>query len=94
MKTKIRDVSPTAALFRDTKTGLAWVENCSAGIAHSAHPNISASGSVRGMVSRGYWKREDRKVRVRGFVYNVSRVVSSDPLDEIARAECRCGGAH
>ena len=36
-------------LYRDDKSGLAWVEDGSTGLGHSAHPNISATGSVKGM---------------------------------------------
>ncbi|WP_301124034.1 hypothetical protein [Mycolicibacterium fortuitum] len=62
MKQLINQVKPHIALYTDPDTGLAWVENGAAGIAHSAHPNIDATGSVAGMKDRGYWGREDRTV--------------------------------
>lgn len=58
MKQKLQDVRPYATLYRDDRTGIAWVENGSTGLGHSAHPNIHASGSVRGMKSLGYWSKE------------------------------------
>lgn len=94
MSTFIRQIRENVTLHRDPKTGLAWVENGEAGIAHSCHPNISATGSVRGMRDRGYWAKDCEAVKCRGFIYNISVVVASDELDQIARDECRCGGTH
>lgn len=94
MKTKIKEVAPYIVLYRDTRTGIAWVENGTAGIGHSCHPNIDASGSVDGMKAQGYWSRGDKTVKSHGFIYNVSRVIVSDEYDELAREHCRCGGSH
>lgn len=94
MKEKIRDIRPYVALYRDTKTGLAWVENGTSGTGHSCHPNIDESGSVRGMIELGYWPRNARTVRSHGFIYHIDAVVTSDELDEIARENCGCGGKH
>ncbi|ATN89016.1 hypothetical protein [Acinetobacter baumannii] len=95
MKTKLMDVRPYVALYRDDRTGIAWVENGSLGIAHSAHPNIDASGSVRGMKDLGYWERDARAVRCRGFIYNIDTyVVSDNELDQLAAKHCQCGGKH
>jgi len=81
-------------LKRDTRTGIAWVENGSTGMGHSAHPNIHYTGSIRGMKARGAWGKKDRCVRSHGWIYNIDRCVTGDELDEIARKECRCGGVH
>jgi hypothetical protein len=93
-KTFIRQIAEYAELHRDPKTGIAWIENGSTGCGHSAHPNIDASGSVRGMKSRGYWSKDDRTVRSHGFIYNIDSLVISDEYDQIAASECRCGGIH
>lgn len=93
-KTFVRKISEYVELHRDPKTGIAWVENGHTGNGHSAHPNISSSGSVRGMKSRGYWKKGDKTVRSHGFIYNISKCSVSDHLDGIALANCRCGGNH
>lgn len=93
-KTFIRSVGEYKELHRDEKTGIAWVEDGSTGCGHSAHPNIDASGSVRGMKDRGYWSENARVVRSHGFIYNTDLLVVSDELDEIARQNCRCGGKH
>lgn len=82
--------NPHHRLFIDDATGIAWVEDTSAGISHSAHPNISATGSVRGMRDRGYWGRKDRVVRSHGWYYNIDHLVCSDPLDEVAARACQC----
>ena len=80
----IKQVSEYVTLFRDTRTGIAWVENGSTGNGHSAHPNIHASGSVAGMKKRGHWHQNARVVRCRGFIYNTDLCVIDDPggLDE------------
>lgn len=89
-KTFVREVSEYVELHRDPATGIAWVENGKTGLGHSAHPNIDASGSVKGMKSRGYWKPDARTVKSHGFIYNVDRLVVSDELDQLAADECRC----
>jgi hypothetical protein len=94
MKTKIRDIREHVTLYRDDRTGIAWVENGETGLGHSCHPNISDTGSVRGMRDLGYWGKDERTARSHGWIYNIDRLVTSDPLDEVARAECRCGGRH
>lgn len=96
MKLLIKTIRPHVALYRDTQTGLAWIEDGTAGLGHSCHPNISASGSLAGMVSRGYWSEaEARKaVRSHGFIYNILRTIVTGELDEIARKHCQCGGVH
>lgn len=90
MKTKVRDIRPHVVLHRDPRNGIAWIEDGEAGIGHSCHPNISDSGSPLGMIQRGYWGKMDRLFRSHGFIYNVSHIVTSDELDEIAAAECCC----
>lgn len=63
MKHLLELIRPNVKLFRDTKTGIAWVEDGASGNAHSCHPNISDSGSIRGMKDRGYWDKKARTVR-------------------------------
>lgn len=93
-KTLIKEIRPYVELYRDNETGIAWVEDGTTGNGHSCHPNIGASGSVRGMKQRGYWGKNDRTVRCHGFIHNIDRLVVTDELDEIARQHCRCGGQH
>jgi hypothetical protein len=93
-KRHIKTIAPYIELYRDEKTGIAWVENGSTGNGHTCHPNIDASGSVRGMKKLGYWKQDDETVRSHGFIYNTSKLVVDDEYDEIARQYCRCGGKH
>lgn len=81
-------------LFRDTKTGIAWIEDGSTGNGHSAHPNIDATGSVKGMKQRGWWDRDAITVRSHGFIYNVSAVSCGDDLDGIAKEYCQCQGCN
>lgn len=89
-KTKVREIEEYVELHRDPKTGIAWVENGRTGNGHSAHPNIDATGSIRGMKNLGYWKQDVRCVRTHGFIYNIDRLVVSDKFDQIAADECRC----
>lgn len=93
MKQKLQKVGEHAILYRDTITGIAWVEDGSTGCGHSCHPNIDVTGNVRGMRRLG-WGKDERVVRSHGFKYNVDLVVVSDEYDEIARQNCLCGGKH
>ncbi len=60
------------------------IENGSTGGGHSAHPNIDKTGSVKGMKSRGFWRKDDRTLKQGGFIYNMSSVFISDNLDALA----------
>jgi hypothetical protein len=94
VKKLLKRIDDCTELYRDTSTGIAWVENGHTGNGHSAHPNIDVTGSVKGMISRGYWKASDKTVRSHGFIYNTSRLTVTDDLDELARRHCQCGGNH
>lgn len=92
-KSFVRVLRPYVELHRDPRTGLAWIEDGRTGNGHSAHPNIAASGSIRGMKSRGHWGKSDRCIRSHGFIYNIDRVaVTRGTFDRIACEECRCVG--
>lgn len=93
-KILLETIRPNVRLYRDSASGIAWVEDGNTGSGHSCHPSIDASGSVRGMRSLGYWGQRDRAVRARGLIYNIDRLSVSGRLDEIAQAYCRCGGRH
>jgi len=94
MKALIKEIRPHVKLYRDSKSGIAFVEDGITGCGHSAHPNIDNSGSVSGMKKQGYWDKNAKTVKARGFIYNISSVVTTDELDEIARQYCQCGGVH
>lgn len=90
----IREIKPYAKLYKDTNTGIAWIENGKTGFGHSCHANIGSSGSVRGMKKLGYWGKDDRTVRSHGFIYNIDTFVvdKNDELDLIVAEECTCQG--
>lgn len=90
----IREVKPYAKLYKDTNTGIAWIEDGSTGCGHSCHANIDSSGSVSGMKKLGYWDKEDRTVRSHGFIYNIDTFVidKENELDLIVAEECTCQG--
>ena len=92
MKELIRKVGKYATLYRDNRTGIAWIEDGSAGIGHPWHPNIDASGSVHGMKQMGYWNRTDKILLSHGFKYNISKFVidEANDYDVIVSNECRC----
>jgi hypothetical protein len=94
MKVLIDKPSEYLAIYRCSRTGIAWVENGSTGSAHSPHPNICSTGSVRGMKSLGYWNKTDKVVRTHGAIYNISRCCTTDELDKLAMQHCQCGGKH
>jgi hypothetical protein len=93
-KHMIKLIGPGQVLYRDTKTGLAWVEDTNTGTGYSAHPNISSTGSIKGMRNLGYWGLFDRVVCSHGFYYNVDMSAGMDDLSSIARQHCHCGGKH
>jgi hypothetical protein len=62
------------------------IENYSLGCAHSAHPNIAITGSVRGMKKLGYWRKEDITYKQGGYIFNISNVACSGLLDELCLA--------
>lgn len=90
--TKLKDVGPHAELYRDPKTGIAWVKDGSTGLGHSCHSNIAATGSVSGMKNLGYWGRNDRTVKNHGFIYNIDTFIvnEKDPYDMLAAEYCQC----
>ena len=94
MKILLKQISEYAALYRDSRTGIAWVENGSVGCEHSAHANIDSTGSVAGMKKLGYWRRDDRTIRCRGAIYNIDTLVITDDFDQLAADHCHCGGKH
>lgn len=94
MKVLIKKIDDITTLYRDNKTGIAWVENGHTGSCHSAHPNIDGTGSVIGMKNLGYWRYNALIKRSHGTIYNISVCSVHDSLDEIARQHCQCGGCH
>ena len=86
----IKTIEQYVDLYRCPRTGIAWVENGKTGSGHSAHPNIDSTGSIKGMKSRGYWREKDRTKKTNGTIYNIDKLVISDPLDQIAADHCQC----
>lgn len=94
MKRFIREIKPHVNLYRDDKSGIAWIEDGTSGCGISVHSNIDASGSVTGMKHLGYWGRKDRTARSHGFIYNIDSFVcwKENELEMIVANECRCQG--
>ena len=91
-KQLIKEIEPSIKLYRDDKSGLAWIENGKTGNGHSVHSNIDASGSVTGMKKLGYWKKDARTVRSHGYIYNIDTFICDDEYDKIVADYCRCQG--
>lgn len=89
-KRLIKEVKPYCELYINDNTGIAWIENGSTGNGHSAHPNIDITGSVKGMKNLGYWNKSDKVVKSNGYQYNISKLVVTDELDQIAADHCKC----
>lgn len=91
-KVEVREVGKYQVLYRDTKTGIAWIEDGNPGLGHSCHPNIDKSGSVTRMRNLGYWGQTDRVVESHGWKCNIDKYVidPEDPLDAIVARECMC----
>jgi len=62
------------------------IENYSAGLTHSCHPNFSKTGDLKGMIKTGDLRKTDITHRQGDFIYNLSMVVCSSPLDELCHA--------
>lgn len=94
MKQFIRNIEEHVNLYRDDKSGIAWIEDGRTGLGISVHANIDSSGSVSGMKARGYWGEKDRAVRSHGWVYNIDSFVcdKDNELEMIVADECRCQG--
>lgn len=90
MKVLIKEIKPYVKLYRDDRTGIAWVADGSSGNGHTCHSNIDITGSVRGMKNLGYWKKDARTVRSHGFIYNIDTFICSDEYDKIAAEYCQC----
>lgn len=86
----LKKINEHAILYRDDRTGIAWIEDGSTGLGYSCHANISDTGSIRGMKDRGYWGKKDRCVRTHGFIYNIDTMVVSSDFDKIVAQNCRC----
>lgn len=93
-KVLLREIAPHVKLYRDAKTGIAWIEDGTCGLGYSCHSNIDSSGSVRGMKDRGYWEQKDRTIRSHGWIYNIDSLIVTSEYDEIARQHCQCGADH
>lgn len=79
-------------VYRNTNTGIAFVQDGNTGMRHSCHANISSGGSIRGMKEMGYWGKKDRTVKCNGYIYNVDTYVVTDKLDAVAAEYCQCIG--
>lgn len=94
MKQFIRKIEEHVNLYRDDKSGIAWIEDGRTGLGISVHANIDSSGSVSGMKALGYWRKKDRTVRSHGWIYNIDSFVcdKDNKLEMIVADECRCQG--
>lgn len=87
---RIYDLGGYKRLVIDGKTGIAVVQDGSTSLGHSPHSSIDTTGSVRGMKSRGYWRKRDRVYRAIGYAFNVDTYSIDDDLDQIAATHCMC----
>ena len=91
MKKLIRKINENVTLYRDDRTGIAWIQDGTTGLIYSVHPNIDSTGSVRGMKDRGFWGKKDKTVRCGGYIYNISKFCyDENTYDKIVADECRC----
>lgn len=92
MKQVVRQIEDHKTLYRDDRTGIAFIEDGTVGLSYSVHPNIDASGSTIGMKKLGYWGKKDRVVRCNGFKYNIDHLVydENNKYEKIVADECRC----
>lgn len=72
----------------DPLTGLVWIEDGTAGVSHSAHPNVEANKYTRRDRKFVGWVQSGPQ---RAFLYSPQRFVSTD-LDALAASYCQCPG--
>lgn len=105
MKYFIRQIEEHVNLYRDDKTGIAWIEDGRTGLGISVHSNIDSSGSVSGMKTLGCWGKKDRTARSHGWIYNFITLIvcwiynidsfvcdKDNELEMIVADECKCQG--
>jgi len=92
--THTKALAPRIVLMWDDETGIARIENYLTGVGHAAHPNIKRPRSAEDMKRRGAWGKDDRVVQSHSFLYNIDRLAIYEPLDDVARQHCQCGGTH
>ena len=89
-----KELAPRIVLMWDDETGIARIENYLTGLGHAAHPNIKRPRSAEDMKRREAWGKDDRVVQSHSFLYNIDRLSIHEPLDDVARQHCQCGGNH
>lgn len=94
MKRFVKRIEDCVNLYRDDKTGIAWIEDGRTGLGISVHSNIDSSGSVTGIKTLGYWGKKDKTVRSHGWIYNIDSFVcdKDNELEMIVADECKCQG--
>lgn len=55
MKKFIKQIEEHVILYRDDKSGIAWIKDGRTGLGISVHSNIHVSGSISGMKTLGYF---------------------------------------
>jgi hypothetical protein len=95
-KILVQEVTTSLKLYRDERTGVAWVEDLEGNLVLTPHPFIGKGDSIRTMKLRGIWKRDCRTAASHGLIHNISwcRTDLDNPLDVLAMRACRCGGVH
>lgn len=92
MKSFIREIKPHANLYRDSDSGIAWIEDGRSGLGFSVHASIDSTGSVIGMKNAGHWRKDARTIKANGFIYNIDTFVcdKSNEFEMIVADECMC----
>ena len=89
----VREINKNAKLYRGNG-GIAIIKDGNTGNIVSVHPNISSTGSVRGMKQLGYWDKNARTVKCGSYIYNIDSFCCNfrDELEVIVSKECNCEG--
>lgn len=91
-KIHIKEINYCTNMYRDSHSGIVWIEDGSTGMRINIHGNIHSSGSVTGMRKLGYWKKKDRVVRCNGYIYNIDTLIydKNNELEMFVVNECMC----
>lgn len=90
MRILIKKFNSTVFLYKDTYTGIAWVEDKRTGMKYSCHPYTNNKGSVRGMKALGLWRKHDSVLCCGETFYNASKRYTSASWDKVASNACEC----
>lgn len=79
-------------IYRNIKTGIAFVDDTEHGVIWSCHPMLSSDASIQMTRVNGIWKKEASIARNNGFIFNVDELDIVNPYNRLMLNYCECRG--